>query len=336
MALQFEFGLERNPNMRSFAGKAFRSVASLKVAIPLLVVTVAVTIAGSLQPDTDYYRTWWYLGLLGLNGLSLLFITILHVPSIVVKKGRNALIGVVLTHLGILILIAGAIYGGVSGFRHQLKAIEGEMLVVPGLPFVIRLDELIVEEYAPEDFAHVDPDMVPRKRQDSRLTLFRQGEPWQERVAAPGRPARVDGVTILPSINDIGWYFELVLTDPLGRQRTVPVRPWDPPLITVGNTPIMAHSLLEAGGMTAQIFTQEAGRMVTLGMVGAGRELELEGYTITLGAFRRYTGLQVYNRPHAPVLVAGSLAMLFGLLWHFYHRHRDRRRGTATGASEAG
>ena len=144
------------------------------------------------------------------------------------------------------------------------------MLVVPGLPFVIRLDELIVEEYAPEAFAHVDADLVPRKRQDSRLTLFRQGERWQETVVAPGRPARVDGITILPSINDIGWYFELVLTDPTGRQRTIPVRPWDPPLITVGNAPIMAHSLLEAGGMTAQVFTQEAGRMVTLGTVGDG------------------------------------------------------------------
>jgi hypothetical protein len=335
MARQFEFGPERIPYMKSFAGKAFRSVASLKVAIPLVVATVVVTIVGSLQPDTDYYRTWWYLALLGLNGLSLLFITILHIPSILVKKGRNALIGVVLTHLGILILIVGAIYGGASGFRHQLKAIEGEMLVVPGLPFVIRVDELIVEEYPPETFAHASADMLPRKRQDSRLTLFRQGERWQELIVAPGRPARVEGITILPSISDIGWYFELVLTDPLGRQRTVPVRPWDPPLITVGNTPIMAHSLLEAGGMTAQVFTQEEGQMVTLGAVGAGRTLELEGYTIALGAFRRYTGLQVYNRPHAPVLVAGSVILMFGLLWHFYFRHRDRRRAGREGGSDA-
>jgi hypothetical protein len=34
----------------------------------------------------------------------------------------------------------------------------------------------------------------------------------------------------------------------------------------------------------------------------------------------------VYNRPHAPWLVAGCLAMLFGLVWHFYFRHRDRRQ----------
>ena len=103
---------------------------SLKTAIPLLVVTVAVTIVGSLFPDPDFFRSPWYLGLLGLNGLSLLLITIVHIPSILARKGRNALIGVVTTHLGILILIAGAIYGGFSGTRMEVRVIEGDPLNV--------------------------------------------------------------------------------------------------------------------------------------------------------------------------------------------------------------
>jgi cytochrome c biogenesis protein ResB len=119
-------------SMLSSAGKYFRLIASLKVAIPILVLTVVVTIAGTLQPDTDYYGTWWYLGLLGLNGLSLLFITILHVPSILKKKGRNALIGVITTHLGILVLIAGIIYGGYTGFRYETRFIAGQATGVPG------------------------------------------------------------------------------------------------------------------------------------------------------------------------------------------------------------
>ncbi len=258
-------------------GKFFRFIASLKVAIPLLVITVVVTIAGSLQPDTDYYRSWWYLGLLGLNGVSLLFITILHIPSILVKKGRNALIGVVLTHLGILILIAGAIYGGMSGFRYTVKAIEGEMTVVPGLPFVIYLDELVVEEYPAETFGHMDLEMLPKKRQHSRLTLFRQGERWLELEASPGRPAKVEGITILPAVNEIGWYFELIVKDTLGREKTIPVKPWAPPLIMVGEKSIMAHSLLEDAGMMAQIFTLQGDHIMTLGMVGVGQELVLQG-----------------------------------------------------------
>jgi len=319
----------RNPLSR--AGPLFRFAASLKVAIPLLVVTIAVTIVGSLQADTEYYRTWWYLGLLGLNGVSLLFITILHIPSILARKGRNALIGVVLTHLGILMLIAGAIYGGMSGFRYPVKAVEGEMTVVPGLPFVIRLDELIVEEYPDETFSHMDLELLPRKRQDSHITLFRGGERWREVIAAPGNPARFDGITILPSISDIGWYFELIVDSPGGLVKTIPVKPWAPPVINVGRKSVMVHSLMDRGEKFAQVMQREDDQVTVLGIVGEESVVELDGYTISMGDIRRYTGLVVYNRPHAPMLVAGSVILLFGLLWHFYFRHRDRRRADWSG-----
>jgi hypothetical protein len=314
--------------MPALLSKYFRFFASLKIAIPLLVVTVGVTIIGTLQPDTDYFRTWWYLGLLGLNGISLLFITILHIPSILVKKGRNALIGVVATHLGILILIAGAIYSGLSGFRQEVKVIEGEMTVVPGLPFVIRLDELVLEEYPEEAFAHMNLDLLPKKRQESTLSLFRRGELWRQFQIAPGNPANADGFTLLPSIRDVGWYFELEVTDPRDRLSFVPVRPWAPPLVRVGPNEVMVHSLMEAGGLTAQVFTIRDGQMVPLGMIGeALPPLELDGFSVSFGKIRRYTGLQVYNRPHAPMLITGSLAIMFGLVWHFYFRHRDRQKG---------
>ena len=290
------------------AKKIFGFLSSLKTAIPLLVIT------------------WWYLGLLGLNGISLLFITILHIPMILERKGRNALIGVVVTHMGILILIAGAIYGGVSGFRYEVKAIEDEMTVVPGLPFVIHLDQLVVEEYAPDSVAHLDSGIVPKKKQESHLTLFKNGKAWFEAVAAPGFPAKVDGITILPAFKDIGWYFELIVTSgSRGIDKVVPIRPWSPPIFNVGETPVMAHSLMDAGGLSAQVFTMVDEQMTLLGVVSQEQDLEIDGYSVALGAVKRYTGLFVYNRPHAPILVIGCLAMLFGLVWHFYFRHRDRR-----------
>jgi cytochrome c biogenesis protein ResB len=123
-------------------GKAFRLLASLKVAIPLLVILVGVTIVISLFPTPELFASKWYLGLLGMLGLSLLLITIQHAPMILKRKGRNALIGVITTHLGILVVIAGIIYGGYTGFRHNIKLIEGEVAIVPGLPFVIQLVRL--------------------------------------------------------------------------------------------------------------------------------------------------------------------------------------------------
>lgn len=306
--------------------KIFRFFSSLKTAIPLLVLTIMVTIGGSLLPQPDLFKTKWYLGLLGLNGISLLFITILHIPMILQRKGRNALIGVVVTHLGILILIVGVIYGGLSGFRYKVKAIEDEMTVVPGLPFVIHLDKLIVEEYSSDVLAGMNQQAILNKRQDSHLTLIKNGEPWAEFVARPGTPAKVNGITILPSVNDIGWYFELIVTDLQGRDKVIPVKPWSPPIINVGETPVMAHSLLDTGELSARVFTMIDEQMVPLGVISREQPLNIDGYTLSLGQYKRYTGISIYNRPHAPILVLGCLAMLFGLIWHFYHRHRDQKR----------
>jgi cytochrome c biogenesis protein ResB len=306
------------------ATTVFRFLSSLKTAIPLLVLTIVVTVVGSLFPQPDLFKSWWYLGLLALNGVSLLFITIVHIPMILERKGRNALIGVVVTHLGILILIVGAIYGSLSGFRHTIKVIEGEVTVVPGLAFAVQLDRLVLENYPAESIAHMNFDVAPKKRQDSHLSLYKDGKPWLKLVTAPGSPVSVDGIKILPAIQDIGWYFELEISSADGRSKTIPVRPWSPPLIKVGSTEIMAHSLMETGSQSVQIFTIESEQMKLLGLVTENTPLVVDDVSIALGQYKRYTGLAIYNRPQAPLLVAGCLAMLFGLIWHFYHRHRDR------------
>jgi hypothetical protein len=306
--------------------RLFRALASLKVAIPLLVVLTAATIVGSLFPSPEIFRSNWYLGLLGLLGLSLLFITILHIPSILKKKGRNALVGVVTTHLGILIVIGGIIQGGYTGFRHSVKLIEGEVTILPSLPFVIRLDRIEVEEYRPEDFPRINLAALPKKKQDSHLTFLSNGQPWRSAVAAPGRPVTVDGITVLPAVSGLGWVFDLVVTDPLGREKTIPVRPWAPPLIMLGDMEVMAHTRVTDEAQEAELFTREGEEVVSLGFAGREDPLSVAGYEVALGQVKRYTQAQVYNRPQAPVLVAGSVLMFAGLLWHFYFRYRDRKR----------
>ena len=310
-------------------------MASLKVAIPLLVLLTAVTTIGSLFPEPDIFKSWWYLGLLGLLGLSLLFITILHIPSILKRKGRNALIGVITTHLGILVLIAGVIYGGFSGFRHKIKLSEGEITVVPGLPFVIQLDELLIEEYRQEDFPRINLGALPKKKQESRITLLKNGKPWLSTVAAPGSPAIVDGITLLPAVSETGWYFELIAIDPQKREKTIPVRPWAPPLIKLGSRNIMSHSMVTRETQEAEIFTIEDDKLISLGFVSREKPLVVDGYSLSLGPVMRYTGMQVYNRPQEPLLVLGSVLMFAGLVWHFYFRHRERKRGERTDTGDA-
>ena len=306
--------------------RVFRLLASLKVAIPLLVVLVVVTVIGSLFPTPDMFWTNWYLGLLGLLGLSLLFITIVHAPLILKKKGRNAMIGVIATHLGILVLIAGVIYGGYTGFRHNVKLVEGEVTVVPGLPFAIQLDELRVEEYRQEEFPRLPLETLPKKHQDSHVKLLQNGKIIVETVTAPGQPVRYDGITLLPSINDIGWYFELIVVDQLGREKTIPVRPWALPVLRIGEREFVTHGATQGDLQQAELFVIVDETPVSIGYARREQALEIDDHKVRLGAVKRYTALQVYNRPQEPILVWGCILMFAGLVWHFYFRHRDRRR----------
>jgi hypothetical protein len=306
--------------------QAFRLLASLKVAIPLLVLLIVVTVVASLFPEPDWFRSPWYLALLGLQGLSLLFITILHIPSILRRKGRNALLGVITTHLGILVLIAGVIYGGFTGFRHNVKLVEGEVTVIPGLPFAIQLDELRVEEYRQEEFPRLPLETLPKKQQDSYITLLQNGKAIFDTVTAPGKPVRFDGTTMLPSISDIGWYFELIVTDQLGRDKTVPVRPWALPVLRIGEREFITHGATQGDLQEAELFAIVDEQPVSVGFVRRDQALEVDDHKVRLGAVKRYTAMQVYNRPQEPILVWGSVLMFAGLVWHFYFRHRDRRR----------
>jgi len=318
--------------IKRMLGFCFHFLASLKTAIPLLVLLTLATVVGSLFPQPELFKSWLYLGLLGALGVSLLFVTILHIPSLRQRRGRNAMIGVVATHAGILLLIAGAIYGGMHSFRYSVYAIEQEMTVVPGLPFVIRLDKLEVEEYPANSFIYVTPKSVPKKKQQSHITLFKDGEPWASIVTSPGRPAKAGNIHILPSLSEVGWYFELIITDPLGREKTIPVKPWAPPVIKAGDQRLMAHNLLGEDHVSVKLFTIRDKQVKPLGILHEGSPLKMGDYSIRLGASKRYTGLMIYNRPQTPVLVAGCFLMLAGLIWHFYHRHKDKiKPGTRYG-----
>jgi hypothetical protein len=310
--------------------QAFRFLGSLKLAIPLLVLLTSVTIVASLFPNPDLFRSWWYLSLLGAQGVSLLLVTIQHIPAILRRKGRNALIGVVTTHIGILVLIAGIIYGGLSGYRDTARLIEGQVTIIPELPFVLQLDRLVIEEYQQEEFPRMELSALPKKVQDSYVTILKNGKPVRSAVTAPGKPLHIDGFVILPAITDLGWYFELIVTDRQGREKTIPVRPWAPPLITVGNKRLMTHSLVTGDDPSAEFFAVAGDAMTPLGILSRDTSLEIDGNTVTLGPVHRFTGVKIYRRPQQPVLFAGTLLMVAGLLWHFYFRHRDSQQQRET------
>lgn len=329
-------------------GRASDLLASVKLAVPLLIAIAFASILGTLIPQgknvrpistlpgavrsasvflqlNDIFHSWWYLLLLALLALSLVLVTVKRVPRVWKARGRTRALSVLLAHAGTVVILGGAIYGGVSGFREYTRVIEGEATVIPHVPMVIKLERLDLVPYAPESFGRQGRGL---EKQDSVLTLLHHGRPFLRAAGAPGNPLSARGVTLLPSERDLGWVFDLVLAAG-GHERVVTIRPWAPPLITLGlgnESRIMAHRLGGDGKAPApepwtrpsnpvvEVFLLEKdGTSRSLGLATEGEPLGFGAWTITVANLRRYTGLHVYARPEIPFLVAGAVVVLVGL-----------------------
>ncbi len=334
--------------------RAFDFLASVKLAIPLLVVIAIASIVGSLIPQgrnvqlaqgvpewvrslnqyfqlNDIFHSWWYVLLVGVLGLSLVAITVKRIPTVWRQRGLGAGMGILLAHVGILLVIGGAMYGGMSGFRYYTRLIEGDVTVLPSLPFVIKLDRLDLKYYSADTFRRLGPNFRMAETQESALTLLHHGNPFLKATAAPGRPVVARGVKMLPAEKDVGWAFDLVLSAS-GRDKVVPIRPWAPPLVTLGlgnPNQILVHRLTPHGSdgqgiedgpgalATEVVLLQVDGTVRSLGFASQTEPLKFGAWTVSVTNIRRYTGLHVYNRPEQPFLIAGIVTLIVGLVGYF-------------------
>ena len=330
--------------------RVVNGLAAVGVAIPLLVLIAAASVLGGSIPQgknvelaasapqwvrglntylqlNDIFHSWWYVLLLTLLGVSLLAATIRRVPTVWRQRGRGAASGILLAHLGMLLILGGAIYGGLAGFRYYTRLIEGDVTVLPSLPFVIKLDRFTMEYHPPDAFGDEGTGAPVPKRQESLLTFLRHGEVIGQRTSAPGHPVDVAGVTLLPSDTDTGWTFTLVVRDPGGREKVIPVIPWAPPLIRLGLSTqrIFSHKVSTIGANregkettarpnAAEVFLlEENGKRRSLGFATSTVPLSASGYSVSVWGIRPYTGVHVYRRPGKPILIAGITCLLIGL-----------------------
>lgn len=331
-------------------------LASTRLAIPLLVLLAAATLVGSVIPQganvnlaeglpawvgtaneylqlNDIFHSGWYIALLGVLGLCLVAISLRRLPAIWLQRGTGAGMGIFLAHVGVVILLGGALYGAKAGFRHYTHVVEGEVTVLPPLPFVVKLDALDVKYFSAETFRHRGSNTVTPERQDSRLTLFRHGDAIAAETTAPGWPVTVEGVTLLPSRGDIGWAFDLLVQAPNGKEKVVPIHPWSPALVELGwgNTDrILAHSLGRDGVAARYLLEDDPKSLRTeihllsadrthrsLGFASPAEPLAYENWRFSVVRPRRYSGLHVYSRPEKPYLIAGIVVLLVGLIGYF-------------------
>ncbi len=117
----------------------FRFLSSLKLAVVTLLSLATVLAVGTVLEsihDTAtaqyyVYHTFWFSCILGFLGLNVLFAALSRWPF---KKHH---IGFVITHLGILLLLAGS-------FRSLLQGYEGQLIIPEGE----QTDKMVLQEEA--------------------------------------------------------------------------------------------------------------------------------------------------------------------------------------------
>ncbi len=264
------------------------------------------------------------------------------------EKGNYTRLGVYITHLSILIILAGAIIGLYLGFNGFLPLQEGETSSVAykeretkiPLGFDIRCDKFEVDYYG-------DTDMPKAYR--SWLTVFKNGGVAAQKVISVNDPLTYEGITFyqssfgtVPGSLDKG-IFILRAISKNGKAEEINARPGD--RFTIPGTSVEGHIVNFSPALTFD----RTGKPVTYDkeMVNPAVFIEFSGMggaPYAAWFFKRYpqtwnlpdglrvefldfwgvqyTGLQVRKDPGVLVVYLGCIIMAIGLYITFFMSHR--------------
>jgi cytochrome c biogenesis protein len=253
---------------------------------------------------------------------------ILHVYA---DRFRWAPMGTVMTHLSLVLILAGAMAGSVWGFRDGNFMIpEGSTLPVTAIPglearLVSFEDSYYSETGAPSDYA-------------SDIVLTRDGVEVARETVRVNHPLRYEGLTFYQSF--YGPAAAMRVTDPAGGDLfvdgvplawtaqeagrrvgsfTVPGR--DLTVWVVG-TAGSQDPLVRPGQMRVEIYGALDGRSVAAKTLDQGVATEVAGLSFTFDRELQFTGLSVARDPGTVLVWIGSILLVGGsiLVLSFPHR----------------
>lgn len=240
-------------------------------------------------------------------------------------RGRFGIPGSLLTHLSVVLIVAGGLYSGLAGYRGYVNIPTGATVTIPRAGFAARLDAFRIDYYS---------DGTP-KQYYSTLTVVDAGREVEHRVIAVNSPLTYKGFTLYQA--SYGWAVDGLLkiqgreirftapdretislegdlrlkilfypdytVDPAGHPGTRSSRPENP---RVG------------------YFLMQGNKVISYSLAGLNEPVAVgDGLTITFTGYRQYSGLKVTRDPGIPVVYTGAALLLLGLFLSFYVRRRQ-------------
>ncbi len=245
--------------------------------------------------------------------------------ALLADKNRFSVYGTFLTHLSIVLILAGAVIGGVFGFKDpQFVVAEDSTRGVAGTELSVRLEHFADEYYLdgrPKDFR-------------SEVTLFKDGQEVKRATIRVNSPLRYDGITFHQSF--YGQTAVMKVEDSGGRELYrggVPLswqtrdggRPAG--LLTlseqgisvwvIGPRPGENDPLVRPGEMRLEIYNPD-GDVDRLETLTQGEPKEIDGLTFTFERESRFTGLKVVKDPGVTIIWVACTLLVLGIVVLFY------------------
>lgn len=143
-------------------GRLTDTLASVKFAVTVVVIIAAACVAGTIRPQWNVFYSWWFVALLATLSASVATCSVRRFATVRRATGsaRRRALGSMLTHISILLILAGGVIRGVWGEKGHLEFREGETAAhfvadagQRALPFAMRLAKFEIETYGAEPAA---------------------------------------------------------------------------------------------------------------------------------------------------------------------------------------
>ena len=275
------------------------------------------------------------------------------------EKGRFSYFGAYIVHLGILLILGGAIAGFLMGFEGYIELGEGEStntVYLKGtkdtkkLPFMIRCDRFNLELY---------DDGTP-KRYRSDISFFKGERLVRRETVLVNHPVQFEGIRFYQANYGTVPGSRMTMAVRQGRQKVAEQGIEEGAEFALPGGKARVKILRLVGnfmnlGPAAKVYIsspegdlqfwifQYIGRIV---QENPGLLLQMpimnpglfKPYVFSLepGVVRYFTGLTVNQDPSLPIVAAGASIMILGLLGIFFYEHRriwisleDKGEGTS-------
>jgi cytochrome c biogenesis protein len=254
------------------------------------------------------------------------------------EKGRYSRWGVPVTHLSILIILAGGILGSLYGFKGHVEILEGETIdrillrvneeeVPKPIGFSVHCDDFNITYY---DLKGQEKRV---KEYNSVLTVLENGKEVLKKTIRVNHPLSYKGLTFYQS--NYGTIHDIMLGIQWSKKKektifrapegaTVPVPNSSDSFIRVLNYASQVHNFGE--GVQVVLFkpNQEPQPFWLLKAFPNFDEKRKDEFVFTFegDSPREFTGLQVTRDPGVGVVWTGCALLIFGLIVSFFFSHQ--------------